>query len=89
VRAPAPLADLLSIALWRQGLPIAPCGGKVPGHGAKAFIAEGVSYRDVALLARRAARKLRGGDEEKRAEGAEEGDVLEKAGIAIYPVEQA
>jgi homoserine dehydrogenase len=68
VRGPAPLANLLSAALWRQGRDFAPCSGGSGGGGSsggavvKAFRVD-ASAAELASLIARAARKVGGGAE--------------------------
>jgi hypothetical protein len=85
VRGPAALADLLSVALWRQGRSVTPCGvgtgdADVAGAaGVKAFTVDATS-RELASLVRRAAVKVSGGSD---AAGAVDGLVKS---VAAYPV---
>ena len=81
VRGPAPLAELLSVALWRQGRSVSPCGSLGATSGAvKAFIVDNASTRELASLVRRAARKLVTADADGTAEDALVGQ------IATYPI---
>lgn len=84
VRGPARLADLLSVALWRQGRSVSPCG--VPDATAnpdkvKAFLVV-ASARELTSLIRRAARKVAG--EDAAAAASAENDLV--AQVATYQV---
>ena len=84
VRAPAALADLLSVALWRQGRFITPCGGTgAPGgkdEGVKAFLVD-ASARELASLIKRAAKKIVGNGDD-----ADAAAILLSKQVALYPV---
>lgn len=82
VRGPAPLANLLSVALWRQGRSVSPCG--VPDENPdkyKAFLVD-ASARELTSLIRRAARKVAGADASEA--GSVEDDLV--AQVATYQV---
>lgn len=103
VRAPARLADLLGVALWRQGrtftpaIPAgAPAGGSGSGSGAsadsepRALLVPAVSHHELSVLLRRVAHSVAA---KAAPSGAAAGDVAAAAeallkGVAAYPVYQ-